>query len=152
MDNVTRRNAIKVAATAGLATVTASAASADDRKPADSGRKDMWRAWATTGGTETKLVIEGIYQGGGPGLVAVLKPVVPQGFNPKILTMELTLATLPGMWATIITPVPACYVQTPYKKGQYESIQVHYPDGHVEDIKGITDAGDGPKAPAKKDR
>jgi hypothetical protein len=152
MNDMTRRNAIKTAAAAGMVAVVGSAAAAEDKKPADKGRKDMWRAWATTEGMETRLTVEGIYDSGGPGLVAVLKPASPQGFNPKILLLELTLSTLPGMWAAVLMPIPACYVQAPYRKGQYESVQVRYPDGHAENVKTITDAGEGPKQPAKKDK
>ena len=152
MDDVTRRNALKTAAAIGMSAVVGKAAGADDKKPADKEHKDMWRAWATTEGTETKLVVEGIYAQGGLGLVAMLKPAVPQGINPKILLLELSLATLPGVWPAVLMPIPACYVQAPYKKGQYESVQVRYLDGHVEGIKEITDAGDGPKMPAKKDK
>jgi hypothetical protein len=152
MNDMTRRNAIKTATAAGMAAVTGSAMAAEDKRPRDKDRKDMWRAWATTGGMDTKLTVEGILENGGPGLVAVLKPTMPQGFNPKILMLELTLATLPGMWATVLSPIPTCYVQAPYKKGQYEAVQVRYPDGYFVNIKNITDAGDGPKKPEKNDK
>lgn len=152
MYDVTRRNAIKIAAVAGIVGVVGSDAVADEQKNEDTARTDMWRAWATTAGTETKLVIEGTYEQGGPGRVAMLKPAVPQGINPKILLMELTLASLPGVWPAVVIPIPASYIQAPYKKGQYESVQVRYPDGRMESIKEIIDAGDGPKSPAKKDK
>ena len=50
--------------------------------------KDHWRAWAVTKGEHTKLVVEGIYRQGGPGVVAIVQEAVPQGINPKILMLK----------------------------------------------------------------
>lgn len=108
-------------------------------------KEDVWRAWATTSGKEARLVVEGIVANGGPGKVALVAPAVPQGVNRKILLLELKFATLPGIWPAVVTPIPAHYVQAPYKKETYDSVQVRYPDGTVISIKKIVDAGGGPK-------
>jgi len=112
---------------------------AEDKKS-----EDKWRAWAVTKGDQTKLVVEGIYGQGGPGLVVLVKDAVPQGINPKILLLKLTTGTLPGVWPAVLEPVPAYYSKAPYK-GQYSSIQILYPDGTTISIDKIIDAGEGPK-------
>jgi hypothetical protein len=145
MHDLSRRDAVKFAAAAGLTALTGAAARAaeDDQAEDKPACTDMWRAWATTEGLLTKLVVEGIYCDGGLGKVALLSPANPQGINPKILILVLKLATLPGVWPTKVIPIPARYVRLPYK-GQYDSIEVHYPDGTVQAIATITDAGSGP--------
>jgi hypothetical protein len=140
MNDVSRRSALKMAATAGFAAVSSGIAAAQDK-----GSDDRWRAWAVTAGDQTRLVVEGIYGEGGPGLVVIVKDAVPQGINPKILLLELKTATLPGVWPAVILPVPACYTKAPYKKDQYQSVQVRYPNGSMVGIETIIDAGQGPK-------
>jgi hypothetical protein len=106
---------------------------------------DRWRAWAVTAGTHTMLTVEGIYQSGGPGVVAVMKPATPQGINPKVLVLDLKVGMLPGMWPAILHANPAHHTQSPYRAGTYESIHVRYPDGTSMMIDKIVDAGDGVK-------
>jgi hypothetical protein len=149
MNDMTRRNAITIAA-AGMVSFAGPTATAEGEDLLGKHWNDMWRAWAITKGTEAKLTVEGVYVRGGPGLVAILKPAAPQGINPKILLLELNIGQLPGVWPAVLVPIPACYTQAPYKKGQYESVQVRYLDGRVESIKQIIDAGEGPKAVAEK--
>jgi len=104
---------------------------------------DRWRAWAVTEGAQTKLVVEGIYARGGPGLVVTLKEAAPQGINPKILVLDVKMATLPGFWPAISHPVPACYVKAPYA-ARYESVHLRFPDGNSHVIEKVIDAGKGP--------
>lgn len=151
MSNMSRRGALWVTAASAALALT-SLAGADDKKeekkPDDKKGKpvdDKWRAWAVTEGDKTKLVVEGVYSLGGPGLVVLVADAVPQGTNPKILLLDLKTATLPGTWPTVVQPVPAYYSKSPYKKGQYDSIQIRYPDGGTVTIDTITDAGAGPK-------
>ena len=107
---------------------------------------DFWRAWAVTEGKQTKLVVEGIYLDGGPGKVVQLSDAVPPGTNPKILLLTLKTAVLPGVWPTVVRPVPASYEKKPYKKDLYTGVQIRYPNGDVITVAGdITDAGAGPK-------
>lgn len=108
---------------------------------------DSWRAWTVTddAGT-TKLVVEGIYSDGGPGMVVHVNPAVPQGTNHQILLLDVKTSVLPGVWPTIVLPVPAAYHQSPYKKGTYTSLQLRYPDGNSITIDKIHDAGKVPKA------
>jgi hypothetical protein len=141
MSNVSRRDALKLAATTGLVTLVSGSVRADDKKT-----DDKWRAWAVTEGEQTQLVVDGIYSHGGPGLVVIVKDAVPQGINPKILLLDLKTATLPGVWPAVLQPVPAYYTKAPYKKDQYESVQIRYPDGTtVVSINKIIDAGKWPR-------
>jgi hypothetical protein len=137
--NTSRRTALTSAASAGLATLAAGVASADGQKI-----DDRWRAWAVTEGEHTKLVVEGIYAQGGPGVVVLVKPAVPQGFNPKILILDVKPATLPGVWPAILQPVPADFTLSPYKKDQYTSIHLRYPGGQGSIMLKIIDTGKGP--------
>lgn len=140
MGDVSRRSMMKCAVSAGLAAVGGGAVLAADKEQPD----DKWRAWAVTEGKQTKLVVEGIYSLGGPGLVVLLQDAEPQGVNPKILLLKLTTATLPGIWPAVLQPVPAVYVKAPYKGDQYQSVQIQYPDGSSVSINNIIDAGKGP--------
>lgn len=139
MRDVSRRNVLKYAASTGVVAVTGGSVLADDGKT-----EDKWRAWAVTQGDQTKLVVEGVYNEGGPGLVVIIKDAVPQGFNPTILLLDLRTATLPGVWPAVLQPVPAWYVKNPYKKDQYTSVQIRYPNGSIVSLGTITDAGAGP--------
>lgn len=141
MSDVSRRGALKLAAMTGLVASAGGSAIADDKNKSD----DTWRAWAVTEGDQTRLVVEGIYSQGGPGLVVLINDAVSQGINPKILLLDLKSAALPGVWPRVVQPVPAYYSKAPYMKGTYESVQVRYPGGSVVSIAKITDAGKGPQ-------
>ncbi len=145
MNDVTRRKALKFAA-AGLGTIAGgSLLAADQNNDPQHAMKDRWRAWAVTKGQHAKLVVEGIYSQGGPGLVAIVQEAVPQGINPKILMLKVQIAKLPGVWPAVLQPIPAQYAKTPYRKGQYTSIHLLYPNGESIMIDEITDTGTGPK-------
>jgi len=143
MSDVTRRTSLKLAAATGLAAVTGTLAAQEPAAKAER-PKDRWRAWAVTEGAETKLVVEGIYSEGGPGLVAVVTPAAPQGINPKILILDVKTKSLPGIWTLQLIPIPAHHTKAPYAKGTYDSIHLRYPDGSSIMIKNIVDAGAGP--------
>jgi|APCry1669189070_1035195.scaffolds.fasta_scaffold03819_1 hypothetical protein len=105
---------------------------------------DQWRAWAITGGPHTKLVVEGIFSHGGPGVVVLLNEAVPQGVNKKILLLEVKLHALPGVWPKIIQPVPASYVKSPYHANQYDGVQIRYPGNTIVSVDAVVDTGNGP--------
>lgn len=90
---------------------------------------DRWRACAVTEGSETRLMVEGIYGQGGPGVVAMVTPAKPQGINAKMLILDVKVGILPGVWPAILTPIPANYTKSPYAARSYESVQIRYPDG-----------------------
>lgn len=139
MGDLTRRDAFGLVVAAGWVGATGGVAGGAERRP-----EDRWRAWAVTEGEQARLVVEGIYGQGGPGLVAIVKEAAPQGFNPRILMLELKTATLPGLWPTVLLPVPASFVKAPYKADQYESVEIRYPDGYVAKVEKIIDTGKGP--------
>lgn len=139
MKQVSRRRALTAATSAGFATIACGSVVAEDGKT-----EDRWRAWAVTEGAHTKLVVEGVYAKGGPGVVVLVAPAVPQGINAKILILDVKTAMLPGVWPAVLLPVPACYTVTPYKKGQYTSVHLRYTDGSGAVMEKIIDAGKGP--------
>jgi len=138
MNGMTRRMVVLAALAAGTTVLGPRPAAAQEGR-------EMWRAWAVTEGDQTHLVIEGLYSLGGPGTVAIVEEAVPQGINPKILIVTVRTAVLPGIWAAVIQPIPASYVKSPYKRDQYASIEVRYPDGSTRTIPSIIDAESGPK-------
>ena len=111
----------------------------------ESPKSDFWRAWSISDGQRSKLVVEGVYNNGGPGTVIVMEDALPQGINKNILLLDLKIAKLPGVWPTVLHSIPGYYAKAPYKKGQYTSVQVRYPDGNVVTIEKITDTGKGPE-------
>ena len=139
MKQISRRQALASTAAVGFVTVVAGSVRADDQK-----NEDRWRAWAVTEGEHTKLVVEGIYAQGGPGIVVQVKPATPQGINPKILILDVKTATLPGIWPAILQPVPAHYLKNGYQKDQYTSVHIRYPGGQGAIMTKIIDAGKGP--------
>ncbi|MGO9118574.1 MAG: hypothetical protein ACLQPD_13330 [Desulfomonilaceae bacterium] len=69
-----------------------------------------WYAWYNTMPPgPTRLYVIGDVQVGNPGVLAVLKMHEPQGINPKILMLDLTLAQRPGYWPQIVTTAHARY-------------------------------------------
>lgn len=148
MTQLSRRHVL-TAATGGLFASASQQVMAEDKK---SGTPDFWRAWATTVGEDTELTVEGIYQEGGYGLVAVLKPAKTKADDSKTLILELSLVKLPGVWPLVLIPIPVHFAAETYKKGRYDSVEIRYPTGKKQTIKEISDAGDGPRAPVRKPR
>ena len=74
---------------------------------------DKWRAWAVTEKPQTRLVVEGIYSQGGPGLVVSVREAAPQGINARVLLLDVQTATLPGVWPLVLQPVTGHYTRTP---------------------------------------
>jgi hypothetical protein len=145
MEAISRRYALTLAAGgAAAAPLAVAAQEAQETQSAEETPQDWWRAWAVTKGKKTRLFVEGIYNNGGPGKVVVLTDADPQGINPKILILNLKTAKLPGVWPTVLQPIPGHYEKAPYKQGQYDSIDIHYPDGSSIQVAKITDAGAGP--------
>jgi hypothetical protein len=139
-----RRDVLRLAAASGLVATAAGSVLAAEKKPDRERKSDRWRAWAVTQGDRTRLVVEGIYGEGGPGVVVLVKEAALEG-NPKVLLLDLKTAALPGVWPMILQPVPAHYIRSPYDEDRYESVQVRYPDGNVVSIDRIIDTGNGPK-------
>jgi hypothetical protein len=58
-----------------------------------------------------------------PGFTAQLKKKVPQGFNPAILMLDLTLDPPPGPVIDVISSTPAQYTENPYT-GRYTDVSI----------------------------
>lgn len=72
-------------------------------------------------------VIGGV-QVGNPGVVAALTKRHPQGFNPQILILDLSLIQQPGLWPQIVTCAQARYDEIVKWDDTYSSVEV-YSDG-----------------------
>jgi hypothetical protein len=71
-----------------------------------------------------------------PGHFAVVQPANPQGFNPRILLLNVSHKQLPGIWAQVQTDIPVCY-QVPVEPGFYERVTLLAPGGAGKDIEVI---------------
>jgi hypothetical protein len=62
-------------------------------------------------GNPRTLYVQGTVVVGHPGHKVTLTPASPQGFNPRILLMNLTVERLDGVFPQVETEVPVRYVQ-----------------------------------------
>jgi hypothetical protein len=65
---------------------------------------------------------------GNPGIKAVLSYAEPQGIDPEVLLLNLTLRQRPGVWPQVGTWVPARYTAVLIKSGDYGEVQIVNPD------------------------
>ena len=68
-----------------------------------------------------------------PGVFAMLCPKVPQGFNPKILLMDLILVQQPGIWPQVITWVVAKYDKV-IVNTEYDAVEIFCEDTQIANI------------------
>jgi hypothetical protein len=69
------------------------------------------------------LLVAGDVRVGNPGIEAVLHYAVPQGINPKILVLDLSLKQRPGVWPAVETWDSTKYVRIS-KPGQYDQVEI----------------------------
>ncbi|MDJ0715435.1 MAG: hypothetical protein QNJ54_14615 [Prochloraceae cyanobacterium] len=69
-----------------------------------------------------------------PGVIAELKPRVPQGINPKIMLLNLFLFQRPGTWPQVQTWVEARYDKI-LPESDYEQVQIFCDDEIIAEIK-----------------
>jgi len=100
---------------------------------------DFWRAWAVTGERESQIVVEGIYDQGGFGIVATLEEAAAIGDTTQVLLLKLTTETLPGNWPLISRPIPVRYESKSYQSEQFSSIRIRYPSGKDVTINQVTE-------------
>ncbi|HIP94131.1 MAG TPA: hypothetical protein EYH20_02190 [Leucothrix sp.] len=60
-----------------------------------------------------------------PDVSATLKPTTPQGFNPKILFLDLIFDQQAGYWPQVVTWVSARYDKVT-DGNPYESVQIFH--------------------------
>jgi len=58
-----------------------------------------------------------------PGVKASLKDSVPQGFNPKILLLDLIVEAIPGYWPAVMTWINVRRDEV-FEGNGYDSIQI----------------------------
>lgn len=68
-----------------------------------------WKAFIDTSGEQPQLRVEGIMTAGSPAYFATVKPATPQGFNRRVLLLNVTHEQLFGVWALAVTDIPVCY-------------------------------------------
>jgi hypothetical protein len=85
-----------------------------------------WYAWIdTTPPKPDELHVIGEVKVANPGIYAVLRKTVPQGFNPRILLLDLLLIQKPGIWPQQVTCIAVRYDAVITGRG-YTEVDVLY--------------------------
>lgn len=85
-----------------------------------------WNAWINLmPGSKTELIVTGEVETTAGNLVPVLKEAVPQGFNPSILTLELTIERQ-GNFGTADVAYRNARFEKPAGQGQYDSVSIKH--------------------------
>ena len=91
-----------------------------------------WYAWNNTMPPKPdQFHLVGEVQVPNPGVDVVLLPRITQGFNPRILLMEIHLHQRPGIWPQFVVWKPVSYSKV---NGDYDSVQVFHGNDLVVDI------------------
>ena len=70
-----------------------------------------WSATTTHGVDTVQLHVKGVCQEPTPGYTLTLEPASPQGINPEILLLQLTVKAPTGIEPQHVTPTPVEYTQ-----------------------------------------
>lgn len=90
-----------------------------------------WYAWNNTMPPKPdQFHLVGEVQVPNPGVDVVLLPRIPQGFNPRILLMEIHLHQRPGIWPQFVVWKPVSYSKV---NGDYDSVRVFHGNDLVVD-------------------
>jgi hypothetical protein len=90
-----------------------------------------WNAWIDLmPGSQTKLHVTGEVETNAGNLVPKLAEAVPQGINPKILILVLTIETEGDVGTDDVAFRPARF-EKPAGKGQYVQVDIRFDDNLV---------------------
>lgn len=78
-------------------------------------------------GSENKLIVVGKVTTFGGNMVPTLTEIVPQGINPSILLLELTIVDTGKPGTKDISPRPVRF-EKPASKGQYSQVDISFED------------------------
>ncbi len=88
-----------------------------------------WSAWENrqppVDPAATPFIVTGEVETNNGAIVPELKPAVPQGINPKILILELSLRNTGGVGTTDINYRKARW-ETKVRQGQYISVEISW--------------------------
>ncbi|NBV47296.1 MAG: hypothetical protein EBR86_17085 [Planctomycetia bacterium] len=117
-----RENAAPGGAVAPAALARLSRAS--DWRAIDSGAAPAgWHAWADRRPPgKARLVVAGEVTVANPGVIAFLHERVPQGFNARILQLELSFWQRPGVWTQAVTTRSVALVTS---GTDYDGVEIH---------------------------
>lgn len=92
-----------------------------------------WSAWLNKMPPgPARLFVEGVVVVGNPGIEATLVRKSPQGFNPKILLLEVLTRQLPGIWPQVLTPKPVRFDEE--ASIDYTDVEVFCDQNHLAQI------------------
>ena len=95
-----------------------------------------WTATTTHGVDTVQLHVKGVCQEPTPGYTLTLEPAAPQGINPEILLLQLTVKAPTGIVPQHVTPTPVEYTHTYVVPNARIPKQVTIvPDGPTLDVK-----------------
>ncbi len=98
-----------------------------------------WAAWINLmPGSRHKLIVTGKVLTNNGSLVPVLKPAIPQGFNPQILMLDLTIEQQGDVGTEDISYRDARF-EKPAEAGSYTEVAIQYDGTPVTSIP-VTDA------------
>ncbi len=98
-----------------------------------------WSAWIDLEpGGDPRLYVQGEVELGTPGYEVTLARMVPQGFNPAILMLDLKIAAKGGMWPQVVTWHEAAYDE-PAEQSQFTEVTVFY-NGEIVQSLPVTEA------------
>lgn len=80
-------------------------------------------------GSDHKLIVDGDVETNGGNLVPKLTMRTPQGFNPRILLLDLTIEDTGGPGTDDIAYRPVRF-ETPAEKGDYSNVDIFW-DGEI---------------------
>jgi len=93
-----------------------------------------WSAWINLmPGSEHKLIVVGKVETNAANIVPVLREAVPQGFNPKILILDLTIENNGTIGAQVVGYRDARF-EKPAEKGQYDTVVIRHEGSDIESI------------------
>lgn len=91
-----------------------------------------WYAWNNTMPPKPDdFHVTGEVQVGNPGVDVLLTPRTPQGFNPRVLLLDLVLAQRPGLWPQVVVWKPARYDKT---NADYDQVQIFHESSPIATI------------------
>ncbi len=91
-----------------------------------------WYAWNDTQPPKpSALHLIGEVEVANPGVIPTLVPRVPQGFNPRILLLDLHLVQSPGIWPQIVVWKQASHMQI---HADYDSVSIFFEGNVIADL------------------
>ncbi|WP_428304614.1 hypothetical protein [Lacipirellula sp.] len=95
-----------------------------------------WYAWNDLSPPKPDdFFVTGEVEVANPGVEVLLVPKVPQGFNPRILLMELIFIQRPGIWPALVVKKPVRYHKA---NATYDWVEIYIGGNQIANIQVVT--------------